>query len=79
MSIVTCVAAYAICQRTWMHLHIMTQKVKVKVRYLIATKDFVTMLQSWLAIPSGQVSLSGGAGRQNLATLAPEHLLHAAQ
>jgi len=40
------VAAYATCQRKWMHLHIMTQRVKVIVSYLIATKDFVTMLQS---------------------------------
>ena len=30
---------------------------------LIATKDCVTMLQSWSAVPSDQVSLSGGAGR----------------
>ncbi len=79
MSIISCVAAYATCRRTWMHLHIMTQRVKVMGSCLIATKDFVTMLQSWLAIPSGQVSLSGGAGRQNPATLAPEHFDHAAQ
>lgn len=46
MGITTSMAVYVNCQRKWMHLHIMTQRVKVMVCYRIGTKDFVTVLQS---------------------------------
>ncbi len=61
-----------------MHLHIDTES---QGDGLLSGcyQSHVTMLKGQSAIPSGQVSMRGGAGQRDPVTLAPEHFVHAAQ